>query len=703
MKTLSQTTRDSQTSPRSGPSFGKTVKQLSKFAACLIGTTAMCLSAYSLIVDSLVPNSEIPATYKWFLLKEVPGPRIIFESGSNSHHSIDTETVGNELGMTAINIGDNAGYALEDKISRLETFARPGDVIVLPLEWSFYSREKLTDAYVESIFSETRDYYRTLPLHKRVSRALSLPPEKVIAEFQDSFSRATQETESPAQELFGTALTLPSGHFARTASIGPGFGVAEQSCDDYILGKPNVRNKLTLGKNIKPALARLKKLQARGIKIHFAWPVLTGEGCMNDLAYVKGFKNEIEKAVKEAGFEFLGTPSQSLYGQNMQDDTPYHLIAEGTKIHTQQMVKFLKAQGHGSSGAPLDIKTFARHRLLELELADVKPLKQPAFPLGQEIRMEDPEFRGHAEFTAGWWAFEPYGRWMRDNRAMFRVTLPENTAEDSVLNIQGITKSGRMERVNVTINGELIHSAMFGANTPLRVPTANLPKGEALSIFLTLPDAGTPQSPFDGGESEDARSMTLLLQSLELTAPNPAKLEPAQDVKMPPAQSASALKITPAMSALAMLNSAQDVSDSCIIISDSKSPKSSAIIFQEGWWEPEPSGRWMKGGQANFKINIADRQSAENNRQYMLTLQGDFFMDRSQALSFMVDGTQMGELKDAGQGRMTALFKAPKESRDLNIKLILPTPSEQSPRALGLSDDERKLTYFLKSVTVTDA
>jgi len=63
------------------------VKQLSKFMACLVGTTAMCLSAYTLTVNSLVQSSAIPATYKWFLLKEVPGPRIIFESGSNSHHA----------------------------------------------------------------------------------------------------------------------------------------------------------------------------------------------------------------------------------------------------------------------------------------------------------------------------------------------------------------------------------------------------------------------------------------------------------------------------------------------------------------------------------------------------------------------------------------------------------------------------------------
>lgn len=679
-----------------GAITGHAVKQISKFVTCLIGTIAMCLSTYIFTVDNLVPDTKVPATYKWFLLKEVPGPRIIFESGSNSHHAINTEVLGAELGMTAINIGDNAGYALEDKISRLENFARPGDVIVLPLEWSYYNREKLTDDYVESIFSETRDYYRTLPLVKRIKRALSLPPEKIIAELKDIQSRPTEETESPAHELFGTALTLSSGHYTRAASIGPGFGVAEQSCDDYILGKPNVREKLTLGKNVKPALARLKKVQARGIDIHFAWPVLAGEGCMSDLAYVKGFKAEIEHAVTTAGFEFLGTPSQSLYGQDMQDDTPYHLIAAGTEIHTQKMIGFLKAQGHSTAGKPIDIKAFARHRLLELELAEAAPLKQPALPFRQEIYMEDPDFRSHIDFTAGWWAFEPYGRWMRDNRAMLRVTLPAGASENSVLKIQGVTKSGRPERVSVSINGELVSSTMFGEGIPLLVPTTNLPKGEALSIFLTLPEAGTPQSPLENGESEDARSMTLLLQSLEFMDVSAAHLSViSQAVEETPADAVMTpidiIANTPPTSATNDYQTVYKV----------QSPAASPIIFGKGWWDQEISGRWMKDGEAAFKVGLADDEVGAESRRYMLLLEGDFFMDRRQAVSFLIDGKEMGTLTESTEGLLAAYFEVSNKSDYVSVKLKLSKPSEQSPKALGLSSDERALTYFLKSAALT--
>lgn len=504
---------------------------LSKFCLTLLGSAVLCLSGYALTVDQLIQTSDIPATYKWFLLKEAPGPRIIFESGSNSHYAIDTDAVGAALGMTAINIADNAGYAIEDKITRLETYTRPGDVVILPLEWSFYYRDKLTDDYVDTLFSSGSDYYRSMPPIKRIKRALSLPPATVISVIKKTKKVSESDVESPARALFVSALKQPSGHKSREVSSGPGPGVAEQSCDDYVFGKEVERREPKLGARIKPALKRLKKLQKQNVNIHFAWPVLAGTGCLSDPVYMAGFRKEIEDAVNASGFEFLGTINQSLYSQDFQDDTPYHLTTAGTKAHTQKMIGFLQAQGYGGNTIAPDIKTFVRHRLLELELAQVKAIIQPALPISEPVDLGSPTSRDSVEFTAGWWGFEPYGRWMRDNRSMFRVTLPESLDEDAVLKINGITKSGNAERVTVTANGNLIASQFFSQSSPLLIPISQLPRGEAVSIFLNLPEAIVPKSPLERGESEDARSMTLHFQAITVSRENtPQELTASKEI-----------------------------------------------------------------------------------------------------------------------------------------------------------------------------
>ena len=661
-------------------------QQLGKFAACLFATAGLCITGYAFAVDALVPRSDVPATYKWFLLQEIPGPRIIFESGSNSHRGIDTALVGEALGMTAINIADNAGYPLEDKITRLETFARAGDIIVLPLEWTHYHREKLTDNYVETLFTENRDYFRSMPTIKRIKRALSLPPEKVISEISKRKSRPPLPAESPAMELHNAALTHPTGHSSRANPLGPGLGVAEQSCDDYILGKAPVRESIALGKNIKPALKRLQRLKARGVKVHFSWPVLVGQGCMMADSYVTGFRAEIEDAVNQAGFDFLGAPSQSVYGQEFQDDTPYHLIKKGAEIHTKTIISLLKAQGYGLSGSPFDIKTFARHRLLELELAEVKPISQTPFPINVTVAMEEENSRQYVEFSAGWWAFEPYGRWMRDNRAMFRMTLPEDIPSNSVLKIDGRTLSGQPETVDVSVNGTLMHSGAFGDGTPLLVPAGNLPKGTAFSVFLTLPKASPPQSPQDRGENEDTRSMTLHVQSLELTAA--AKLSP-NAVSVP----VTAPSYVPAP----ILVSENNDLNQCAPSVSQNTPAFLRFHHTQGWWDLEPTGRWMKSQQASLKLNLPSVEQSQNTGRYILKIDGDFFMGRKRIISAIIDGKQSPPFAPTDSGELATSFDTNKAEGLIDVTLRIDGDVPQSPKTLGLSPDERTLTYFLKS------
>ena len=675
-------------------------QQLCKFAACLIGSVALCLAVYSYTVETLIPRSEVPATYKWFLLKEIPGPRIIFESGSNSHHGIDTEAVGEAMGMTAINIADNAGYPLEDKITRLETFTRPGDIVVLPLEWSHYHREKMTDNYVETLFTENRDYFRTMPTIKRIKRALSLPPEKVISEIFQNISRPPRLTESPAMELHNAVLNYPTGNSSRETPLGPGVGVAEQTCDEYILGKTPVRETLAMGKNIKPALKRLKKLKSRGVNIHFSWPILVGEGCMMADTYVKGFRVDIEKAVNQAGFEFLAAPSQSLYGQEFQDDTPYHLIQKGAAIHTQKIISLLKAQGYGRIATPFDITAFARHRLLELELADVKPIEQAVFPKGERVVTEEVSSRQFVEFSAGWWAFESYGRWMRDNRAMFRMTMPEDIAPYSVLKIQGRTLSGRLETVNVSVDGTLIYSGMFGEGSPLLVPLTELPQGEMLSMFLTLPETGTPQSPRDRGENQDARSMTLHLQSLELTT-NEAEVEMKKEVNIATTKPVSyfsdnlELDYTQALSI--------DTPFSCLPVEMKTRSVQVNILFSEGWWAQETYGRWMKDKQATLEMKVADNAEIIPERRYNLRLEGKFFMNRNQSISAVINGKKAKPFTLTDDGALITPFEVSQIGDSVKVELELSGRATQSPKNLGLSEDDRTLTYFLKSAQLIPA
>ena len=541
-----------------------------------------------------------------------------------------------------------------------------------------------------------------MPALSRAKRALSLPPATVVSKLTHQKKGADRPTESPAQDLFISALTQPTGHQSRATSSGPGAGVSEQSCDDYILGKAPVREGLKLGRNVKPALARLQKLKARGVNIHFAWPVLAGKGCLTAPEYAQSFRTKIEDAVNNAGFEFLGTPSQSLYGQAYQDDTPYHIITEATDIHTRKMIGFLQTQGYGGTGATLNITEFARHRLLELELSEARDLKQTPLEFGNLLSIDNAEQRDQINFTAGWWDFEPYGRWMRDNRAMFRVTLPENLPSNTVLKIQGMTKSGRPEQVTISANGDVIGSGLFGESVSLSVPVTGLPRGEALSMFINLPEAGDPQSPKETGESEDARSMTLHLQTMILTnAVEPQVTERPTFEDTHPVQAPETIK-TIAIAKPAAFNTSSPF-NTCAPSYQSVSTLQPEMSYGNGWWAQEADGRWMRSEEASFSITIPETTLTGLPSNYLLKLSGDFFSEIPKTITAAIDGNSTSVVQIEEDGTISIGFTTLKTAGEVEVAIRLSVPQVQSPRDLGISTDDRTLLYFLKSVNLETA
>ena len=62
-----------------------------------------------------------------------------------------------------------------------------------------------------------------------------------------------------------------------------------------------------------------------------------------------------------------------------------------------------------------------------------------------------------------------------------------------------------------------------------------------------------------------------------------------------------------------------------------------------------------------------------------------------------INGQQNLPFQIRDDGSFVALFESSRESRKIDVTLLISGQIPQSPKALGLSNDDRTLTYFLKS------
>ena len=76
------------------------------------------------------------------LLETVPSPRIILIGGSNVSFGLDAGLMQTTLGLPVINDGLHAGLGVVP-LTELEQYLRPGDVIIVSLEYSMFSDKEI--------------------------------------------------------------------------------------------------------------------------------------------------------------------------------------------------------------------------------------------------------------------------------------------------------------------------------------------------------------------------------------------------------------------------------------------------------------------------------------------------------------------------------------------------------------------------------
>ena len=130
---------------------------------------------------------------------------------------------------------------------------------------------------------------------------------------------------------------------------------------------------------------------------------------------------------------------------------------------------------------------------------------------------------------------------------------------------------------------------------------------------------------------------------------------------------------------------------------------STFIKYNQGWWAQEATGRWMKEQQADLILSLPYALAHSESHQYRLRLEGDFFRGKPKAVKLLVNGQDTGPVAIAADGVISTSFEIDTGKRDVRLSLTLIGTSLKSPQELGLSQDDRTLTYFLKSAVITAA
>lgn len=459
------------------------------------------LGGLFLAFDRLVMPNEARdwRGYHEIILDYIPGPRVLIDSGSNTVHAIAPELIEAEFHRPALVIADNATVPLRLKIERLEKYAKPGDVIILPLEWRYYKTESISADFLDHITKEFSTYYFVMPWTERFAfflgriqldqlvSAISWPSDSTPRlERRQSHERAMEEKFN----WFGVTRTSPENRKRHVSMEG-------KTCRAFAeapTGEP--------ADFLNEAAARLSRLQReRRVAIVLTWPAVAGTDCY-DFAEFDPYVVKLKKIFNDAGIAVIGDPRSSLFPPQHMLDTYYHVDVDAAYARTRRLLDDIKAAGvlpvepdpaPGTGSAALIAAALAREeaRIEQNDSGGLAPLVNGDYVPGTEA------FENVFQLPPGGWQdFEGWGVWSRGERSEIRLRPRPDKACRLKLDRRYFAKARPSA---IWLDGTFVK---FDDGGPIAIPPGDRPA----TIAFAHQDV---HSPLEMGESDDARALCL--------------------------------------------------------------------------------------------------------------------------------------------------------------------------------------------------
>ncbi len=286
----------------------------------------------------------------------IEGPKVIILAGSNGLYSHRCETIEKEIGVPCVNASSTAGFGIDFHLEKVKEFARPGDVVVMPLEFGAYAAddETISNSAVNPFVIE---YDRELLWRFSLKRAVS-----ALFYFDLKF-------------LFSGLSEMVLSKVMSNGSTWNAESLTDQGdVKDHTFGKAQAhRNKITAASQSGPDAAGLKKtsLGKRLLSEFFRWAkrrnitvVGTLPTTFKDVPLQDKALSDIGDLYREAGHLFMVLPNRSQYERDCFYDSLYHLNEPCQIIHSAELARaltnllphdMLSAKGARISGQSKDL------------------------------------------------------------------------------------------------------------------------------------------------------------------------------------------------------------------------------------------------------------------------------------------------------------------------------------------------------------
>lgn len=280
--------------------------------------------------------------------------KLLFTAGSSALFGIDSSRIEAALGIPTINMSLHLGRPVEYILNEIEPYVKPGDIVVLPLEYEQYSSTTAYNSwFTDQIMAWNPDYFRQLNLKEKLRFMFSIRPQRILVgvmtqSLGEQLEIVRQRRLKSPEQILSRVRTAwaqknyrPDGMYLFLNSDPHGDAIfrspepqAQPGGDPYVLG-PDFVESPYFWQVLQDFAVRCR---TRGIDLYVAWPPVM-EGLLDFHApRVSHSVSVITKRLRGMGVSMLGNPSDFQYARGRFTGNLYHLTTQGRTEHTTRLL-----------------------------------------------------------------------------------------------------------------------------------------------------------------------------------------------------------------------------------------------------------------------------------------------------------------------------------------------------------------------------
>ena len=288
----------------------------------------------------------------------VPGPKVVIVGGSNALFSLDSALIERQTKRPTTNLSLHASLALPYLLADAASILRPGDTVILSLEYGYYEAVNPSPSWFASnIMAWDPGYFWRLDLRDRVAFTLSAPAKRVLN------GVAAKLAEARLRRGHGRVVRAPDTVVAEAEAVWAGAATPAaratysfRSIDRHgdIVGNVGAEYTDDVEGLAVPTFtyapepwAELRRFyddcRRRDIGVFIAWPAVPARFGRTAPAVAR-YVAEIRAHVAALGIPTLGEPSEYALDQRYFYNSIYHLNEEGRALRTARLLSHLNGR-----------------------------------------------------------------------------------------------------------------------------------------------------------------------------------------------------------------------------------------------------------------------------------------------------------------------------------------------------------------------